>query len=76
MILFLPQIISLGAGFDSAFFRLQASGFLIKTTFFEVDFPDVVQRKADIIKNKVPLRQQVVGEIYDSSGTEKGKWHK
>ncbi|XP_067891858.1 tRNA wybutosine-synthesizing protein 4 isoform X2 [Heterodontus francisci] len=46
------QILSLGAGFDSLYFRLKASGDLKNVIVYEVDFPDVVQRKATLIKNK------------------------
>ncbi|XP_043548926.1 tRNA wybutosine-synthesizing protein 4 isoform X3 [Chiloscyllium plagiosum] len=46
------QILSLGAGFDSLYFRLKASGELKNVIVYEVDFPDVVQRKATLIKNK------------------------
>ncbi|XP_072030501.1 tRNA wybutosine-synthesizing protein 4-like [Amphiura filiformis] len=44
------QVISLGAGFDSAFFRLQASGHLDRTKFIEVDFPQVAERKRALIQ--------------------------
>ncbi|XP_078407905.1 tRNA wybutosine-synthesizing protein 4 [Cetorhinus maximus] len=46
------QILSLGAGFDSLYFRLKANGELKNVIVYEVDFPDVVQRKAALIKNK------------------------
>ncbi|XP_060684014.1 tRNA wybutosine-synthesizing protein 4 isoform X2 [Hemiscyllium ocellatum] len=46
------QILSLGAGFDSLYFRLKASGELKNVIMYEVDFPDVVHRKATLIKNK------------------------
>ncbi|XP_078085374.1 tRNA wybutosine-synthesizing protein 4 [Mustelus asterias] len=46
------QILSLGAGFDSLYFRLKANGELKNVIVYEVDFPDVVQRKATLIKNK------------------------
>ncbi|XP_051877081.1 tRNA wybutosine-synthesizing protein 4 [Pristis pectinata] len=49
------QILSLGAGFDSLYFRLKASGELKNVIMYEVDFPDVVQRKATLIKNKQEL---------------------
>ncbi|XP_022109224.1 tRNA wybutosine-synthesizing protein 4-like [Acanthaster planci] len=66
------QIISLGAGFDSAFFRLRASGLLINATFFEVDFPDVVRRKATIIKTTTELRQQLGEEMSSAQETQGG----
>uniref|UniRef100_A0A3B5LLP1 tRNA wybutosine-synthesizing protein 4 n=1 Tax=Xiphophorus couchianus TaxID=32473 RepID=A0A3B5LLP1_9TELE len=40
------QVLSLGAGFDSLYFRLCADGALDGTAVFEVDFPDVARRKA------------------------------
>lgn len=49
------QILSLGAGFDSLYFRLKASGELKNVIMYEVDYPDVVQRKAMLIKNKQEL---------------------
>uniref|UniRef100_A0A3B5LHW7 tRNA wybutosine-synthesizing protein 4 n=1 Tax=Xiphophorus couchianus TaxID=32473 RepID=A0A3B5LHW7_9TELE len=36
------QVLSLGAGFDSLYFRLCADGALDGTAVFEVDFPDVL----------------------------------
>uniref|UniRef100_A0A668B046 tRNA wybutosine-synthesizing protein 4 n=1 Tax=Myripristis murdjan TaxID=586833 RepID=A0A668B046_9TELE len=43
------QILSLGAGFDSLYFRLHAEGLLDRAVVFEVDFPDVARRKAALI---------------------------
>ncbi|XP_062983308.1 tRNA wybutosine-synthesizing protein 4 [Elgaria multicarinata webbii] len=43
------QIVSLGAGLDSLYFFLKSEGLLSRTVFFEVDFPDVSCRKADLI---------------------------
>lgn len=42
------QILSLGAGFDTTYFRLHAAGVPFRT-YFEVDFPDVVERKCAVI---------------------------
>ncbi|XP_078260399.1 tRNA wybutosine-synthesizing protein 4 [Rhinoraja longicauda] len=53
------QILSLGAGFDSLYFRLKASGQLKNVIMYEVDYPDVVQRKAMLIKNKQELVELV-----------------
>ncbi|XP_067265117.1 tRNA wybutosine-synthesizing protein 4 [Chanodichthys erythropterus] len=50
------QILSLGAGFDSLFFRLHAEGALGGVTVFEVDFPEVAQRKADLINSNACLK--------------------
>ncbi len=38
------QIVSLGSGLDTTFFRLQLDG-RSPTTYFEVDFPEVTLRK-------------------------------
>ncbi|XP_018587795.1 tRNA wybutosine-synthesizing protein 4 [Scleropages formosus] len=43
------QILSLGAGFDSLYFRLHAEGLSPSLVVFEVDFPDVARRKATLI---------------------------
>lgn len=55
------QIISLGAGFDSSFFRLANQG-IRAGRFFEVDFPDVTVRKAAIIAKHAPLLKLVAGQ--------------
>uniref|UniRef100_A0A3Q3VR42 Uncharacterized protein n=1 Tax=Mola mola TaxID=94237 RepID=A0A3Q3VR42_MOLML len=52
----LRQIVSLGAGFDSLYFRLHADEALDRVVVFEVDFPDVVQRKAALINSNKTLR--------------------
>lgn len=44
------QILSLGAGFDSLYFRLKDMGVLHHTVVYEVDFPDVACQKATLIK--------------------------
>ncbi|CAI5502780.1 unnamed protein product [Closterium sp. Naga37s-1] len=48
------QIISLGAGFDTLFFRLQTEG-RAPHRFIEVDFQEVVAKKAAIINAKPEL---------------------
>ncbi|XP_033762266.1 tRNA wybutosine-synthesizing protein 4-like isoform X2 [Pecten maximus] len=55
------QIISLGAGFDSAYFRLKAVDSLENVSFYEVDFPEVVKRKCAIIKAKDVLGDLIPG---------------
>ncbi|OWF51041.1 tRNA wybutosine-synthesizing protein 4-like [Mizuhopecten yessoensis] len=55
------QIISLGAGFDSAYFRLKAADKLRNVSFYEVDFPEVVKRKCAIIKAKDILSDLIPG---------------
>ncbi|KAK7110582.1 tRNA wybutosine-synthesizing protein 4-like [Littorina saxatilis] len=49
------QIVSLGAGFDSAYFRLKSDKLLEDTAFFEIDFPEVTKRKHAIIESKSKL---------------------
>ncbi|ELW48105.1 tRNA wybutosine-synthesizing protein 4 [Tupaia chinensis] len=43
------QIVSLGAGSDSLYFRLKTAGRLTRAAIWEVDFPEVAQRKAERI---------------------------
>ncbi|KAF4109123.1 tRNA wybutosine-synthesizing protein 4 [Onychostoma macrolepis] len=50
------QILSLGAGFDSLYFRLHAEGGLGGVTVFEVDFPEVARRKAALINSNTCLK--------------------
>ncbi|RXM36578.1 tRNA wybutosine-synthesizing protein 4 [Acipenser ruthenus] len=54
------QLLSLGAGFDSLYFRLKAGGELGGAVVFEVDFPDVAQRKAALI-NRDPVLREILG---------------
>ncbi|XP_056611537.1 tRNA wybutosine-synthesizing protein 4 [Triplophysa dalaica] len=51
------QILSLGAGFDSLYFRLYAEGALGSVTVFEVDFPEVARRKAALISSNPYLME-------------------
>ncbi|XP_072479890.1 tRNA wybutosine-synthesizing protein 4 [Notamacropus eugenii] len=44
------QILSLGAGSDSLYFRLKAAGRLTWAAVWEVDLPDVAERKAATIR--------------------------
>uniref|UniRef100_A0A672KR60 tRNA wybutosine-synthesizing protein 4 n=1 Tax=Sinocyclocheilus grahami TaxID=75366 RepID=A0A672KR60_SINGR len=54
----MPQnpIMSLGAGFDSLYFRLHAEGALGGVTVFEIDFPEVARRKATLINSNTCLK--------------------
>ncbi|KAM9802866.1 tRNA wybutosine-synthesizing protein 4 [Syngnathus typhle] len=69
------QILSLGAGFDSLYFRLYGDAALNKAVVFEVDFPDVTRRKAALIQSNVSLSQMLdshhvlslTGPLYVSS---------
>ncbi|XP_066301529.1 tRNA wybutosine-synthesizing protein 4-like [Branchiostoma lanceolatum] len=63
------QLVSLGAGFDSAYFRLKSEGLLENTVFYEVDFPEVTKRKSDMIQTDEVLLK-LVGE--DSRIVENG----
>ncbi|XP_074776426.1 tRNA wybutosine-synthesizing protein 4 isoform X2 [Athene noctua] len=49
------QILSLGAGFDSLYFRLKDLGLLHHTVVYEVDFPSVACQKAALIKRMEEL---------------------
>ncbi|XP_063743083.1 tRNA wybutosine-synthesizing protein 4 isoform X2 [Eleginops maclovinus] len=69
------QILSLGAGFDSAYFRLHAEEALDRAVVFEVDFPDVCRRKAALINANISLRGLLdphlpspTGPVYVHSG--------
>ncbi|RVE61161.1 hypothetical protein OJAV_G00168000 [Oryzias javanicus] len=53
------QVLSLGAGFDSLFFRLHADALLDRTSVFELDFPDVAHRKAALISSSEPLKERL-----------------
>eukprot|EP00064_Thunnus_orientalis_P003279 superscaffoldBa00000260_g3288 len=67
-------ILSLGAGFDSLYFRLHADGALDRAVVFEVDFPDVTRRKAALITSNITLKgmldpqlPSLTGPLYMSS---------
>ncbi|NXC44499.1 TYW4 protein, partial [Penelope pileata] len=62
------QILSLGAGFDSLYFRLKDMGLLHHTVMYEVDFPNVACQKATLIKRTKEL-SALVG---DSGGDRLG----
>ncbi|XP_054421488.1 tRNA wybutosine-synthesizing protein 4 [Pteronotus mesoamericanus] len=49
------QILSLGAGSDSLYFRLKTKGLLSWAAVWEVDFPDVARRKAERIRDTPEL---------------------
>ncbi|XP_077472563.1 tRNA wybutosine-synthesizing protein 4 [Stigmatopora argus] len=69
------QILSLGAGFDSLYFRLYADAALDRAVIFEVDFPDMTRRKAALIGSNVSLLELLhsqpelspTGPVYVSS---------
>ncbi|KAL2790442.1 tRNA wybutosine-synthesizing protein 4 [Daubentonia madagascariensis] len=49
------QILSLGAGSDSLYFRLKTAGHLARAAVWEVDFPEVARRKAERISETPEL---------------------
>lgn len=53
------QILSLGAGFDSLYFRLHSNGVISRAVVFEVDFPDVARRKSALINSNNILREKL-----------------
>lgn len=55
------QIVNLGAGYDTLFWRLQEQGYF-PHKYVEVDFPSVTSRKCHYIKNFKPLLEKVVSE--------------
>ena len=58
------QIVSLGAGFDTLFFRLKAAGLLqAGDVVYEVDFPKLVKRKAALIAQSEKLKAQLSAEL-------------
>ncbi|KAL2081246.1 hypothetical protein ACEWY4_023099 [Coilia grayii] len=68
------QMLSLGTGFDSLYFRLHEEGVLEGVTVFEVDFPNVAQRKAALIRSdphlkdwKPHLSYNLAGPLYASN---------
>ncbi|KAF4800865.1 Leucine carboxyl methyltransferase 1 [Turdus rufiventris] len=53
------QIINLGAGMDTLFWRLKDEN-LLPRKYFEVDFPMIVARKIHNIKSKPPLSKPIM----------------
>ncbi|CAM9278756.1 unnamed protein product [Phaeothamnion confervicola] len=51
------QIVSLGAGKDTTFFRLLQDGIAPPGGYFEVDFPDMMRQKLAVIKHSPVLRK-------------------
>ncbi|XP_074550527.1 tRNA wybutosine-synthesizing protein 4 [Halichoeres trimaculatus] len=62
------QILSLGAGFDSLYFRLHADGALDRAAVFEVDFPDVARRKTALINSNKTLRGMLGHDLPPPTG--------
>lgn len=53
------QVINVGAGLDTTFWRLKEEN-LLPRKYFEVDFPTVVARKIHNIKTKPPLSKPLI----------------
>ncbi|KYQ99815.1 leucine carboxyl methyltransferase [Tieghemostelium lacteum] len=53
------QIVSLGCGFDTLYFRLKKRGDTQNLVFFEVDYEEVVKNKIKIIKAQKELYQMI-----------------
>ncbi|CAG2220229.1 LCMT2 [Mytilus edulis] len=60
------QILSLGAGFDSAYFRLKSQGLIDDVMFCEIDFCDVVKRKHTVISTNSTLNSLIPGYFTQS----------
>lgn len=58
------QIVSLGAGFDTTYFRMLEKSLLQDTYFIEVDLPDVIRRKMALARK---------GELFSLSSEENPK---
>ncbi|XP_072124427.1 leucine carboxyl methyltransferase 1 isoform X2 [Mobula birostris] len=59
------QVLNLGAGLDTTFWRLKDQNILPKK-YFEIDFPMIVMRKIHLIKTKPPLLKPIL-ETHSSS---------
>ncbi|XP_061425985.1 leucine carboxyl methyltransferase 1 [Lethenteron reissneri] len=53
------QVIGIGAGLDTTFWRLKDAN-LLPRKYFELDFPAITSRKIHIIKTKAPLSKAVL----------------
>lgn len=49
------QVVILGAGLDTMFFRLKEAGRLAQCEYFELDFPDVTLQKVMVMKRRKAL---------------------
>ncbi|KAB7496988.1 Leucine carboxyl methyltransferase 1 [Armadillidium nasatum] len=58
------QIVNIGAGFDTLYWRLKDSGRVVKE-FYELDFPSVTSRKCLYIQRSKPLLQGISHEDHD-----------
>uniref|UniRef100_A0A6A7G0Q5 Leucine carboxyl methyltransferase 1 n=2 Tax=Hirondellea gigas TaxID=1518452 RepID=A0A6A7G0Q5_9CRUS len=58
------QVVNLGAGFDTMFWRLKSSGDT-PVRFVELDFPEVTAKKTHYIQRSKPLLQAISHDDYD-----------
>lgn len=49
------QVVILGAGLDTMFFRLKEAGGLAQCEYFELDFPDVTMQKVAVMRRRKAL---------------------
>lgn len=49
------QVVILGAGLDTMFFRLKEAGRLAQCEYFELDFPDVTMQKVAVMRRRKAL---------------------
>ncbi|KAL0034420.1 hypothetical protein WJX79_001255 [Trebouxia sp. C0005] len=67
------QILSLGAGFDTTWFQLEAEG-VAPTHYYEVDFPEVTKKKAAIMANRDTLHK-LIGPKVEQQDIGQGRIH-
>ena len=63
----MPQVISLGAGYDSSCFRLLSEG--ARGVFVEIDYPQTVGSKCSIIKSTADLVKLLQNPTFDLNNT-------
>jgi O-methyltransferase involved in polyketide biosynthesis len=61
------NIVSLGAGYDSTYFWLKSQNLQTEITYIEVDFADVVKRKAQVIDATESLKGLVPSDFSQTS---------
>ncbi|GAM21990.1 hypothetical protein SAMD00019534_051650, partial [Acytostelium subglobosum LB1] len=61
------QIVNLGCGYDTFYFRLKSRGLVKNVTYFEVDYDKVVTNKIKIIRSSRELMDLIVEEGQDPS---------
>ncbi|KAH8550415.1 leucine carboxyl methyltransferase 1 [Umbelopsis sp. PMI_123] len=69
------QIVSLGAGFDTRYFLLKSGKISVpsvKFKYFEIDFPEMITKKASIIRRKTELATMLESPTVERGGMELG----